>query len=100
MADLRINSDAVVVAANNIKSLNGQIRDGFGSVKNAINKLNNTWDGGASDSAISKFNEIESNYCNARYNVMNDYVFFLLQQVGEGYTNTEAVNVSLADQFK
>ena len=100
MANLKINVEATVATAGRIKSYNQQMRDGFPNVQSAITRLNNSWDGSASEKAMNKFNEIRSNYCEARYNVLDNYVNFLYQQVGEGYTQTEDTNVSLADQFK
>ena len=100
MAHLKINTDAVVTAAGNIKLYNTQIRDAFPDVQAAITRLDNSWEGSASTVAISKFNEIKSNFSDARYNVLDNYINFMLQQVGEGYTKTEEANVSLADQFK
>ena len=100
MAKLKINTVAAVTAANNIKLYNTQIRDNFSNVQAAMTRLDNSWEGSAATAAISKFNEIKSKYPTARYKVLDNYVNFLLQQVGEGYTQTENVNVSLADQFK
>ena len=100
MANLKINTDAVVSAANNIKLYNTQMRDDFSDVQTAITQLDSVWEGSAATAAIGKFNELRSTYADARYNVLDNYVNFLLQQVGEGYTQTETVNVSLADQFK
>ena len=100
MENLKINTDAVVTAAGNIKLFNTQMREGFANVQTAITKLDQSWDGSAATTAISKFNEIKSQFLDARYNVLNNYVNFLLQQVDEGYTQTEDANVSLADQFK
>lgn len=100
MANLKINTDTAVTAAGNIKLYNTQMRDNFPNVQTAITQLDNCWDGSAATVAISKFNEIKSKFFDARYNVLDNYVNFLLQQVGEGYTQTEDTNVSLADQFK
>ena len=100
MANLKMNTDGVVASANNIKNLNNQMRSNFNNVQKAISKLDASWDGSAASSAMSKFNSIKSKYCSARYNVLDNYVKFLYQQVGEGYTQTEDVNKSLADQFK
>ena len=100
MSDLKISTDVAVTVAGNIKLYNGQIRDGFPNVQTAITRLDNSWDSPAATVAISKFNEIKSKFSDARYNVLDNYVNFLLQQVGEGYTQTEEANVSLADQFK
>ncbi len=100
MANLKINTDSAVTAATHIKTINGQIRDGFSNVQNAITQLDNAWDGSAATNAIGKFNEIKSTFPEARYNVVDNFVNFLLQQVGEGYVQTEETNKSLADAFK
>lgn len=100
MADLKMNTQAVVSAANKIKSYNDKMRKEFPDVDKSVNKLRGTWDSPAADTAFTKFNEIKANYNNVRYDVLDNYVNFMLKQVGEGYTQTEKVNVSLADQFK
>ena len=100
MARLKVDAEQVIATAKRIKNYNNQMRDGFSNVQNAIDKLNNSWDGSAASSAISKFNAIKNSYCEARYNVVDNFVAFLHQQVGEGYTQTESANKSLADQFK
>ena len=100
MARLKVDTEQVIAIANKIKSLNNQMRDDFDSVQDAITRLDGTWDGSAATNAISKFNAIKNSYCDARYNVVDNFVAFLHQQVGEGYTQTEAANKSLAEQFK
>lgn len=100
MARLKVDAEQVVATANRIKNYNNQMRDGFSSVQEAITRLDGTWDGSAATNAIRKFNAIKNSYCEARYSVVDNFVSFLHQQVGEGYTQTEAANKSLADQFK
>lgn len=100
MANLKVNSQQVISTANKIKGLNNQINDGFENVENAISRLNRKWDGPASNNAINKFNSIKGAYCSSRYKVVDNFVAFLHQQVGEGYAQTESVNKSLADAFK
>ena len=100
MGSIKINTDAVIATAENIKQLNAEMRDGFSAVQKAVTQLNNSWDGSASENTISKFNEIKEKFCDARYNVLDNYANLLLHQVGEGYNQTESVNISLADQFK
>ena len=100
MSQLKVNIDSAVTAASNIKLYNTQMRDAFPNVQTAVTRLDNCWEGSAATVAIRKFNEIKSNFSDSRYNVLDNYVKFLLQQVGEGYTQTEDTNVSLADQFK
>lgn len=100
MGNLKINTDYVVSAATKIKNYNAQIRAELANVQNAISQLNAEWDGSAANSTINKFNEIKSKFSDARYAVVDNYVNFMFQQVGEGYTQTEEVNKSLADAFK
>lgn len=100
MARLKVDTEQVITIANKIKSLNNQMRDDFDGVQDAITRLDGTWDGSAATNAISKFNAIKNSYCDARYNVVDYFVSFLHQQVGEGYAQTEAANKSLAEQFK
>ncbi len=100
MANLKINTDAAVTAANNIKLYNRQMRDSFTQVQNSVRQLDSAWDGEAASNAIKKFNELNSKFSDARYNVLDNYANYLLRQVGEGYTQTENVNKSLAAQFK
>lgn len=100
MANLKVNTEAAVTAAKNIQMYNNQMRDQFATMQNAINRLDNSWEGSAATAAIAKFNEMRAKFCDVRYQVLDNYVNFLFQQVGEGYTQTENTNVSLADQFK
>lgn len=100
MSNLKVNTESAVTAASNINLYNIQMRDNFPAVQNAITQLDNSWNGSAASFTISKFNEIKAKFFDARFNVLNNYVNFLLQQVGEGYSQTEENNISLADQFK
>ena len=100
MAVLKVNTDVVFGAAERIKGYNNQMRDDFPNVQTAVTQLDNSWDGSAAAIAISKFNELKNNFCDARYNVLNNFVNFLIMQVDEGYVQTEDTNISLASQFK
>ena len=100
MADLKISTDAALMAAERIRAYNAQMRDDFPSVQDAINQLDNGWDGAVADKAKLRFNEMKSEFCNSRYNVLDNYVRYLLQQVDIGYEQTESVNINLADKFK
>lgn len=100
MSDLKINSDRVIHSANSVRTINNAIRDDFGKVENAIRQLDASWDGSAASNAMAKFNSLKTSFCDARYNVLDEYVRFLYGQVGQGYNETESVNRSLADSFK
>jgi len=101
MADnLKVNVAGVRTCAGNIKNLNNDMNKSFDTMQKAINALDASWDGSASSSAISEFNSIRNKYKDVRYKVIDNYVAFLYQQIGEGYTSAEAQNKSLADAFK
>lgn len=100
MAELKVNAEAVISAATSIKTLNDQINGLLPELQNAISKLDSSWDGEASIAGIGRFNEIKSVYPESRYKVVENYVNFLLQQIGEGYNQTEEANKSLAAAFK
>ena len=97
---IKVNTANVAAAANKIANYNTAIRNDFSAVEKAIKSLGTAWESVASHNAISSFHSIKDAYHDARYNVVNNYVTFLRQQVDEGYTQTETVNKSLADAFK
>lgn len=101
MADrIKVDTERVSSAAKQIAQYNRKIREDFSAVEAAMRALNNVWDGTASSQAMSAFHELKHAYDEPRYEVMNNYVTFLHQQVDPGYTQTENTNVSLADRFK
>lgn len=100
MGAIKVNTDAVVSAAQNIRKVNNDIHNLISSVESAMRSLDNAWDGNASTNAVNKYHSIKNAYCDNRYNVIENFVNFLLQQVGEGYDQTETTNKSLADAFK
>lgn len=100
MAGVKVNTEYVEIAAGNIRTINGQIRDGIKDVRTAISQMDASWDGSASSNALDKFYSICNKYPDSRYKVMDQFANYLLQQVGLGYEQTEDVNKSLADEFK
>lgn len=100
MPDLKVNTDAVVSAAEHIAQFNKQIKEGISSAQTSMNRLDSEWDGSAAVYAMSKFNEMKNKYSDARYSVLDNYVRFMLEQVGVGYERIEDTNTSLSEQFK
>ena len=100
MKDLKMDTDAVAQAAEEIRKFNRENREAFKEVAKAMNKLDKYWDGAAAAGAMSKFSEIRGTYIDDQINVLENFANFLTQQVGLGYVNTEEVNTSLADAFR
>ncbi len=97
---IKISTQKVDSAASNISRINGNIRDDFSAVTNAMNVLDRNWDGSAADNVIRAFNSIKESYCDYRYNVINDMVLFMKNQVSSNYNNTEQKVQSAANLFK
>lgn len=100
MSGIFVNTEDVRTVANKLKNLNNEIRNNFSQPYNSVKQLGSYWESPSSRQAIEKFNKIKSDFENNRYNVMNNYANFLLQQVGESYDKTETNIKSLADAFK
>lgn len=98
--DIKMDTDAVRSAADNIATLNGDMKDSLIELSKTIGNLRSSWEGKAAETCIGKFNDMNSAYGESRHTVINNVVLFLKQQIGEGYEETEKVNVSLADYFK
>ena len=100
MAELIIHSDAVLKVADEIDTINKQIKKKYESLEKAIKSLDNKWDGPASEAGIAKFESIQKEFCGARDTVLENYINYLKSQVVAGYVYTEENNIKLADQFK
>jgi WXG100 family type VII secretion target len=97
---IKVNTEQVEQIAGNIERLNGQLNDSLKNSQQTINNLKNTWEGQASDATISSFNEFAQKYFQNYYDIMDQYVKFLRQNIATGYFQTETANTNLADAFK
>lgn len=97
---IKVNTEQVEQIAGNIERLNGQLNDSLKNAQTTINNLKNTWEGQASDSTVSSFNEFAQKYFQNYYDIIDQYVKFLRQNVASGYFQTETANTNLADAFK
>ena len=99
MAKLKINTDAAVAVANNIKIYNDELRDKLPNMDNSINALNNSWTSPHAGDFIQNYHTIRKGYGGARYTVLDNYSKFVMEQVGINYEITEENNKSLAEEF-
>lgn len=99
---ITVDTNQVRNAADILKGINNRMDSDFNSVVSAINKMNASWDGNASNKAISKFNKIKKEYMgsNGRKAVMNTFIKFLCSAVAIDYDTTEAGNTELSNMFK
>lgn len=100
MDHIKIDTAKVVNTASRITTINQQIDTEFERMEKAIAHLNNCWQSRASDAVIGRFHSIKHSFKDSRFQVMQNYSKFLVQQVSDGYNKTETVNTNLADAFK
>lgn len=98
--DLLINTAAVLSTAEQIDTINKQIRDDLADVDNAIKALQQSWESEAAGSCSNKYEYIKRSFSDRRFSVVNQMVSFLKNQVGEGYETTEKTLSSAASAFK
>lgn len=97
---VKIDISKVETAAGRISGINGNMRDDFSAVTDAMRMLNQNWNGTAADNARQAFDNMQESYCEYRYAVANDLVALLKVQVGSDYTGTEKNIRSAAEAFK
>lgn len=98
--DIQIDINAVLNTAEQIQLTNQIISDDFSIIKSAIKKLENEWESPANDLAVDKIRYLENRFVDARYGVINTFVLFMKNQVGEGYETLEKKLSTAASAFK
>lgn len=94
-----IDTARVSSSASRLQTVNANINRQFQTFRNSARQLNNTWSGRAAERAKTQLQNL-INGSSSRSAVLENYIRTLRQQVDPGYENAEAVNTSLADQFK
>lgn len=97
---INIDTASVKETANQISTVNMQIKYDFSDVQTAINNLDSRWHGSAADAAMSKFQNLKSTYYENRFGVVNNMVKFIKVYVGDNYELTESTLSSAAAAFK
>ncbi len=97
---VKVNTGAVRSTASVIEKVNNDISKGLSDPNGSMGTLERAWTSPVASSVIGRYREISGSGNDDRYKVMDGIKFFLLQQIGEGYEQTEDVNTKLAEAFK
>jgi len=95
-----IDSEQVLGIATQIESDNHQLHELLNDSKATINSLSSYWTGMASDETRASYDSFASKFFQSYYDVLDQYVKFLRNNVAAQYEQTEQVNTQLADAFK
>lgn len=97
---IQINTGAVRTVAEEIEAANKRMQDDLSDVDRALRAMEQSWQGDGSNACSQKYRYIKENLPNARYNVINNLVVFMKQQVGDSYEVAEQKISNAAAAFK
>lgn len=100
MADLKVDTAAILATAEKMEEINKKIKESFSNVNDAIKILDNAWEGSTATTCIAKLRKGNSDIMNARYDAFDNYISLLKKYVSPGYVDAEETNIKLADAFK
>lgn len=95
-----VDSEQVLSIASQLENDNHELQQLLTDSKAQIDNLANIWTGQASDETRSAYESFAGKFFQQYYDILDQYVKFLRRNVAEQYTETEQVNVKLADAFK
>lgn len=97
---IKISTDQVEAIATSIENSNNKLKQTLEESQSAMNGLNSTWTGEASQATLSAYEQFAEKFFGDYYKTIDQYVKFLRQNVSADYQSTETANTNLADAFK
>jgi len=95
-----VDSDQVLGIASQIESDNQQLQQLLVDSKAAVDNLSATWTGTAAEGTRAAYDVFAGKFFQTYFDILNQYVKFLRNNVSMQYEQTEQVNTQLADAFK
>ena len=100
MPQMTLDTEQVLSIASQIENDNNQLKELLENTKGTIDSLSSTWTGKAADETRASYEQFANKFFQQYYDVLDQYVKFLRNNVAEQYEKTETVNTQLADAFK
>ena len=97
---ITLDSEQVMAIADQIEKDNKQLKELLEATRDTIESLSSTWTGQAADETRASYTAFSKKYFDNYYDVLDQYVKFLIANVSEQYSYTEHTNTSIADAFK
>ena len=97
---ITVDSEQVLSIASQLENDNRELQRLLTDSKAQIDHLASIWTGQASDETRAAYESFAGKFFQQYYDILDQYVKFLRTNVAEQYTQTEQVNVKLADAFK
>lgn len=100
MTQITLDSEQVLAIASQIESDNQQLQELLNESKASVDSLSSYWQGKASEETRASYESFAGKYFQMYYDVLDQYVKFLRNNVAAQYEQTEQINTQLADAFK
>lgn len=97
---ITLDTEQVLAIATQLENDNIELQKLLTDSKALIDNLANIWTGQASEETRTSYESFAGKFFQQYYDILDQYVKFLRRNVAEQYTETEQVNVKLADAFK
>lgn len=97
---ITLDSEQVLAIASQLESDNQLLKQLLEDSKSTINGLASYHTGSAAEETRSSYEAFAGKFFQSYYDVLDQYVKFLRQNVSEQYMEIEQANIKLADAFK
>lgn len=100
MTGITLDTEQVLSIASQMENDNKQLQQLLNDSKASVDSLSSYWAGKASDETRSSYESFANKFFQTYYDILDQYVKFLRNNVSAQYEQTEQVNTHLADAFK
>ena len=100
MIQITLDTEQVLAIASQIEADNNQLKDLLNNTKATIDSLSSTWTGQAAEETRTSYEGFANKFFQQYYDIIDQYVKFLRNNVSEQYTQVEVANTKLGDAFK
>lgn len=97
---IKISTDQVEAIATSVENSNKKLKTTLEESQASMKSLSSTWTGEAATATINAYDSFAANFFQNYYDIIDQYVKFLRQNVSADYQTTETSNTNLADAFK
>ena len=100
MTQIVLSTEQVLGIASQIENDNRELNELLKTSKSTVDSLSSYWKGTASSATQDAYNSFAQSYFQKYYEILDQYVRFLRNNVVINYENTEKADIQLADAFK
>ena len=97
---MTLDTEQVLAIATSIENDNQQLQQLLNESKATIDNLATYWSGNAYEETRNSYETFGGKFFQTYFDVLEQYVKFLRNNVATQYEQTETVNTQLADAFK